>query len=170
MGHVIHLYAYTVEGGLMPWILKDGSSLQLLEPCVHMRLATFNGQCAVVGLSQTAKLYVNTTQLATNCSSFYIHDNFLLLTTHWHTFHCVSLHQDVSELKMLTNEGSGNESIRNVERGSRIVTAISCDTRVVLQVHTEMLVICVCRVVYVFVCVCVHVSVCVCLYLIFLDA
>lgn len=44
MGHVIHLYVYTVEGGLMPWMLKDGSSLQLLEPCVHMRLATFNGQ------------------------------------------------------------------------------------------------------------------------------
>lgn len=28
----------------MPWILKDGSSLQLTEPCPHMRLATFNGQ------------------------------------------------------------------------------------------------------------------------------
>ena len=66
----------------------------------------------MVGLSQTAKLYVNniqvqsnlkmvlpwgcSLQLATNCSSFYVHDNFLLLTTHWHTLHCISLHQSVS--------------------------------------------------------------------------
>ena len=28
----------------MPWMLKDGTSLQLVEPCAHMRLATFNGQ------------------------------------------------------------------------------------------------------------------------------
>lgn len=28
----------------MPWMLKDGTSLQLTEPCVHMRLGIFNGQ------------------------------------------------------------------------------------------------------------------------------
>ena len=33
-----------VENGLVPWMLKDGSSLQLAEPCVHMRLALFNEQ------------------------------------------------------------------------------------------------------------------------------
>lgn len=124
---------YSAEEGLMPWMLKDGSSLQLKEPCPHMQLATFNGKNEVVGLSQTAKLYVDITQLAANCSSFYVHDNFLLLTTHWHTIHCISLHQDVSELKLLTNDNTGHENIRNVERGSRIVTAVSCDTRVVLQ-------------------------------------
>ena len=40
--HVIYLP--TVEDGLTPWMLKDGSGLQLLEPCAHMRVATFNGE------------------------------------------------------------------------------------------------------------------------------
>ena len=37
----------------MPWMLKDGSSLQLKEPCPQMRLATFNGQ--VISVSEMIK-------------------------------------------------------------------------------------------------------------------
>ena len=42
-----------VEEGLMPWMLKDGSSLQLKEPCPHMQLATFNGK--VISVSEMIK-------------------------------------------------------------------------------------------------------------------
>ena len=42
VNHVI--YIPTVEDGLIPWTLRDGSFLQLIEPCAHMRVATFNGE------------------------------------------------------------------------------------------------------------------------------
>ena len=45
IAHVI--YPSTVEDGLMPWMLKDGSGLQLLEPCTHMKLAMFNGEVLI---------------------------------------------------------------------------------------------------------------------------
>ncbi|XP_065910972.1 putative elongator complex protein 1 isoform X2 [Dysidea avara] len=130
-GSILH---YSPEAGLSPWMLHQGGrDLQLPEPCIHMRLAVFNDQTCVVSLSERGRLYVNTTQLSNNCSSFYVYDTFLLLTTHSHVCYCVSLHQDVSDLKLLQSDSIGNEYVRNVERGSRIVTAISHDTRVVLQ-------------------------------------
>ena len=45
MAHVI--CPSFVENGLMPWMLKDGCGLQLVEPCAHMRLATFNGEVLI---------------------------------------------------------------------------------------------------------------------------
>jgi len=71
--------------------------------------------------------------------------------------YCVSLYQDVSgdpiaaqcvshvilwwnfvDLKLLQSDSIGSECVRNVERGSRIVTAISHDTKVILQVCSKM--------------------------------
>jgi len=47
-------------------------------------------QEAVVGLSQRYRLFVNDKEIATNCTSFSIHDDFLLLTTHSHTIRCIN--------------------------------------------------------------------------------
>uniref|UniRef100_A0A669ER50 Elongator complex protein 1 n=1 Tax=Oreochromis niloticus TaxID=8128 RepID=A0A669ER50_ORENI len=61
-------------------------------------------------------------QLASSVSSFAICNDFLLITTHSHTCRCL-------QLSTLTND----ETLRRVERGSRIVTVVPQDTRVILQ-------------------------------------
>ncbi|KAF6728159.1 Elongator complex protein 1 [Oryzias melastigma] len=76
-------------------------------------------------------------QLASNVSSFAVCNDFLLLTTHSHSCRC--LHLSALTLKglqaALASDGDQNdETFRRVERGSRIVTVVPQDTRVILQV------------------------------------
>uniref|UniRef100_A0A6Q2XQB8 Elongator complex protein 1 n=1 Tax=Esox lucius TaxID=8010 RepID=A0A6Q2XQB8_ESOLU len=78
-------------------------------------------------------------QVASNVSSFVVYDDFLLLTTHSHTCRCLRLSTlTVKGLQeALASDGGQNdqndETLRRVERGSRIVTVVPLDTRLVLQ-------------------------------------
>uniref|UniRef100_A0A4W4HKC3 Elongator complex protein 1 n=1 Tax=Electrophorus electricus TaxID=8005 RepID=A0A4W4HKC3_ELEEL len=79
-------------------------------------------------------LYLST--VASNVSSFVMYDEFLLLTTHAHTCRCLHLAtMSVKDVQAaLSSESAQNdESARRVERGSRIVTVVPQDTRLVLQ-------------------------------------
>uniref|UniRef100_A0A8B9J6E5 Elongator complex protein 1 n=1 Tax=Astyanax mexicanus TaxID=7994 RepID=A0A8B9J6E5_ASTMX len=74
--------------------------------------------------------------VASNVSSFVVYDEFLLLTTHAHTCRCLHLAtMSLKDLKAaLSSEATQNdESTRRVERGSRIVTVVPQDTRLILQ-------------------------------------
>uniref|UniRef100_A0A8B9J6R7 Elongator complex protein 1 n=1 Tax=Astyanax mexicanus TaxID=7994 RepID=A0A8B9J6R7_ASTMX len=76
------------------------------------------------------------THVASNVSSFVVYDEFLLLTTHAHTCRCLHLAtMSLKDLKAaLSSEATQNdESTRRVERGSRIVTVVPQDTRLILQ-------------------------------------
>uniref|UniRef100_A0A7N6A6W0 Elongator complex protein 1 n=1 Tax=Anabas testudineus TaxID=64144 RepID=A0A7N6A6W0_ANATE len=76
-------------------------------------------------------------QLASNVSSFAVCNDFLLITTHSHTCRCLHLSSlSVKGLQVaLASDGNQNdETLRRVERGSRIVTVVPQDTRVILQV------------------------------------
>uniref|UniRef100_A0A8C7IRK2 Elongator complex protein 1 n=1 Tax=Oncorhynchus kisutch TaxID=8019 RepID=A0A8C7IRK2_ONCKI len=78
-------------------------------------------------------------QVASNVSSFVVYDDFLLLTTHSHTCRCLRLSTlTVKGLQVaLAADGGQNdqndETLRRVERGSRIVTVVPQDTRLILQ-------------------------------------
>uniref|UniRef100_A0A4W4HG95 Elongator complex protein 1 n=1 Tax=Electrophorus electricus TaxID=8005 RepID=A0A4W4HG95_ELEEL len=75
-------------------------------------------------------------RVASNVSSFVMYDEFLLLTTHAHTCRCLHLAtMSVKDVQAaLSSESAQNdESARRVERGSRIVTVVPQDTRLVLQ-------------------------------------
>uniref|UniRef100_A0A669D3C0 Elongator complex protein 1 n=1 Tax=Oreochromis niloticus TaxID=8128 RepID=A0A669D3C0_ORENI len=78
-------------------------------------------------------------QLASSVSSFAICNDFLLITTHSHTCRCLQLSTlTVKGLQAaLASDGGQNdqndETLRRVERGSRIVTVVPQDTRVILQ-------------------------------------
>uniref|UniRef100_A0A8C7UBP6 Elongator complex protein 1 n=1 Tax=Oncorhynchus mykiss TaxID=8022 RepID=A0A8C7UBP6_ONCMY len=79
--------------------------------------------------------------VASNVSSFVVYDDFLLLTTHSHTCRCFRLTTlTVKGLQVaLAADGGQNqndqndETLRRVERGSRIVTVVPQDTRLILQ-------------------------------------
>ncbi|XP_041513450.1 elongator complex protein 1 [Microtus oregoni] len=124
--------ALTVE----PWKNAEGFPVQFAHPCTQVEVAVIGGQECVLGLTDRFRFFVNDTEVASNITSFAVCDEFLLLTTHSHTCHCFSLR--CASLKMLqtglcgSNEANG-ESLRRVERGSRIVTVVPQDTKLILQ-------------------------------------
>uniref|UniRef100_A0A8C5CZZ2 Elongator complex protein 1 n=1 Tax=Gadus morhua TaxID=8049 RepID=A0A8C5CZZ2_GADMO len=75
-------------------------------------------------------------QLASNVSSFVVHEDFLLVTTHAHTCRCLLLGTlTVKGLQeaLGSDGGQNDETLRRVERGSKIVTVVTQDTRLILQ-------------------------------------
>ncbi|MED6250191.1 putative elongator complex protein 1, partial [Ataeniobius toweri] len=88
------------------------------------------------GLTDRSHLYAGDTELAPNVSSFAVCDDFLLITTHSHTCRCLQLSTLTLkglQLALSSDGGQNDETLRRVERGSRIVTVVPQDTRVILQ-------------------------------------
>ncbi|XP_072167241.1 putative elongator complex protein 1 [Diadema setosum] len=141
-GEVVSVCCRGNEGSLVVQ-LDDGSVVseenefitKLPQRCSHIAVSRMGGQEVVLGLTERYRFYVNEMEIASNCTSFAITREFLILTTHSHTCRCISLETSLEDLAALS-EGktvSLDESIRRVERGSRIVIAIAADTRLVLQ-------------------------------------
>ncbi|XP_062455173.1 elongator complex protein 1 isoform X2 [Rhea pennata] len=103
---------------LEPWQSSGGSAIQFLHPCVQISLTRISGE------------------VASNIISFATYSEFLLVTTSSHTCQCFCL-KDVTVKALQTGLSSAavpnDEALRNVERGSRIVTVVPQDTKVVLQ-------------------------------------
>ncbi|GAA6093027.1 elongator complex protein 1 [Tachysurus ichikawai] len=111
-------------------------SVNFPQPCVQTSLCTVNGEEQIVGLTERSHLYIGNSVIASNISSFVVNDEFILLTTHSHTCRCFHLTtvsiKDMQEA--LSSETAQNdERVRRVERGSRIVTVVPQDTRLILQ-------------------------------------
>ncbi|XP_006887046.1 PREDICTED: elongator complex protein 1 [Elephantulus edwardii] len=91
---------------------------------------------SVLGLTDRCRFYINGTELASNITSFAVCDEFLLLTTHSHTCQCFCL-KDTSfktlQAGLSCSNASNVETLRKVERGSRIVTVVPQDTKLILQ-------------------------------------
>ncbi|KAM7165656.1 elongator complex protein 1 isoform 4-T4 [Macrochelys suwanniensis] len=120
---------------LEPWRSSNGSAVQFPSPCVQTALAVIGGEEAILGLTDRCRFFINDVEVASNVTSFARYDEFLLVTTHSHTCQCVSL-RDTS-LKVLqadfSSSSTPNETLRKVERGSRIVTVVPQDTKLILQ-------------------------------------
>uniref|UniRef100_A0A8C1ITS8 Elongator complex protein 1 n=1 Tax=Cyprinus carpio TaxID=7962 RepID=A0A8C1ITS8_CYPCA len=79
---------------------------------------------------------VSLPQVASNISSFVVYDDFLLLTTHSHMCHCLNLSTlSIKGLQsaLSSDAHQNDETVRKVERGSRIVSVVPQDTRLILQ-------------------------------------
>ena len=48
----------------------------------------------MIGLTEHCRLYVNDKEIANNCSSFFVHDEYLLFTTTAHVLRSLSLQPD----------------------------------------------------------------------------
>uniref|UniRef100_A0A8B9H0Q9 Elongator complex protein 1 n=1 Tax=Astyanax mexicanus TaxID=7994 RepID=A0A8B9H0Q9_ASTMX len=137
-GQIRRVHCDSTEVTVSEWKDSTGYTVNFPLPCVHTALCTINGQEHVVGLTERYHLYIGDSEVASNVSSFVVYDEFLLLTTHAHTCRC--LHLATMSLKgetidaALSSEATQNdESTRRVERGSRIVTVVPQDTRLILQ-------------------------------------
>ncbi|XP_068740348.1 elongator complex protein 1-like [Montipora capricornis] len=123
------------QASVLPWENSFGEEVTFLQPCQTMKIALVGNEEVALGLTEHSRLYVNRKEVSSNCTSFAVHDEFVLLTTHAHTLRCISLLPDTRGLPVLLEDKSHplDENIRRVERGSRIVVAVTQDTKVVLQ-------------------------------------
>ncbi|KAF9975119.1 hypothetical protein BGZ73_001334 [Actinomortierella ambigua] len=89
---------------------------------------------AVVGLTRNNRLYVNERLVSSEATSFSLHNYFLVFTTATHTARFLPLETSLSEFKVVDNSSLPyDESVRRVERGSRIVLAVQHSVNLVLQ-------------------------------------
>ncbi|XP_053152416.1 elongator complex protein 1 isoform X2 [Hemicordylus capensis] len=122
---------------VIPWLSSSGAAVRFPSWCVQTALAMIGGEETVFGLTDRCRFFINDVEVASNVTSFAIHDEFLLVTTHSHTCQCLSL-KNTSLKALQSGLGStsvpNSETLRKVERGSRIVTIVPQDTKLILQV------------------------------------
>ncbi|XP_059830752.1 elongator complex protein 1 isoform X1 [Hypanus sabinus] len=124
------------EPCVKPWRSADGCLVRFSQPCVQTALCKIEGEEVVLGLTEKSRFFVNVSEIASNVNSFIVHDEFLLFTTHSHTCRCLNLR--TASLKALLHLSSSDsqpndETVRRVERGSRIVTVVPHDAKLILQ-------------------------------------
>uniref|UniRef100_A0A8C1L8B9 Elongator complex protein 1 n=1 Tax=Cyprinus carpio TaxID=7962 RepID=A0A8C1L8B9_CYPCA len=102
------------ELSLTEWKDSTGNTINFPRPCVQTALCTLSGEEHLIGLTERSHLYIGDSLVASNISSFVVYDDFLLLTTHSHMCLCLNL----STLSI---------------KGSRIVSVVPQDTRLILQ-------------------------------------
>uniref|UniRef100_A0A7N9ARD8 Elongator complex protein 1 n=1 Tax=Mastacembelus armatus TaxID=205130 RepID=A0A7N9ARD8_9TELE len=124
------------EPSVEKWCDSSGCRINFPVPCVQMALCSISGEEHLLGLTDRSHLYAGDAELASNVSSFAVCNDFLLVTTHSHACRCLhlsSLSVKGLQVALASDGGQNDESLRRVERGSRIVTVVPQDTRVILQ-------------------------------------
>eukprot|EP01132_Coremiostelium_polycephalum_P004274 gene4274-5347_t len=142
----------------LPFTLAhEESGFKFQTPCPWFASTSICQEDSVVGLNDRSKLYINQNLVCSECNSFAIHNKFLLFTTISHVLRSVSLSvpppttplitppnnnlhnngvhlgQNLDKLPKSNTPTTYDDSIRDVERGSRIVAVVPHDTRLVLQ-------------------------------------
>jgi elongator complex protein 1 len=129
----------TTEGEVFELIRQDSALVPVKRCsfpslCIDFAVCTFQFTSAEevvwIGLNKRNKWYLNGSQIAQDATSFFVHPEFLLMTTLDQRLKFVPLRQDVGGLHDVQAE-EGVERIRRVEQGSRIVTVAG--VKVVLQ-------------------------------------
>ncbi|GFR86599.1 elongator complex protein 1 [Elysia marginata] len=120
---------------LTPWVNTQGRAVSFPSPCTQIALTCVGSEEVVLGLTERFRFFVHGIEIASNCTSFGVHNDFLLLTTLSHTLRCLPKSTKHTDLPKLSAEKTHpfDESCRRVERGSRIVTVVGDCTKVVLQ-------------------------------------
>uniref|UniRef100_A0A452UM17 Elongator complex protein 1 n=1 Tax=Ursus maritimus TaxID=29073 RepID=A0A452UM17_URSMA len=135
-GQILKYFWESPSLAVEPWKNPSGFPVRFPYPCTQTELAMIGGEECVLGLSDRCRFFINDTEIASNITSFAVYGEFLLLTTHSHTCQCFCL-KDTSfntlHAGLSSSHLSKGESLRKVERGSRIVTVVPQDTKLILQ-------------------------------------
>ncbi|CAG8433717.1 10419_t:CDS:10 [Diversispora eburnea] len=118
--------------------VSDSPFICFPEPCTWVESTKIGTEerieTVIIGLSENNKLYANEKLVTTGCTSFFIHNNFLILTTLSHVARFLPLRVNLSDLKISESETLPyDETIRRIERGSKIVCAVYYDVSLILQ-------------------------------------
>ncbi|XP_037228727.1 elongator complex protein 1 isoform X2 [Falco rusticolus] len=120
---------------LQPWQTSSGSAVWFPYPCMQTSITRISDEEVILGLTDRCRFFVNDVEVASNITSFATCNEFLLVTTNSHTCHCFCLkNTSVKALQAgLSSAAPNSETLCKVERGSRIVTVVPQDTKVILQ-------------------------------------
>uniref|UniRef100_A0A8B9G9S9 Elongator complex protein 1 n=1 Tax=Amazona collaria TaxID=241587 RepID=A0A8B9G9S9_9PSIT len=121
---------------LEPWRTSSGCAVQFPYPCMQMSITRIGDEEVILGLTDRCRFIVNDTEVASNITSFATYNEFLLVTTNSHTCQCFCLkNMPLKALQACLSSAAApnSETLRKVERGSRIITVVPQDTKVVLQ-------------------------------------
>ncbi|KMQ97926.1 elongator complex protein 1-like protein [Lasius niger] len=123
----------------------DPTDILLRELCYQVEVVKIDSKDVIIALSCTNCFSIDGKEIAKNITSFYVHSDFLLLTTQQHTLICVPLNESGMEqlskhdLTVKPWENGSNEIsftdiyIRRVEKDSYIIAAISQNSKTILQ-------------------------------------
>eukprot|EP01135_Chromosphaera_perkinsii_P003469 Nk52_evm7s244 gene=Nk52_evmTU7s244 len=128
-----------LEPSLVRFCLPSGEELAFPSKCTSVAFVKMGTgvscETVAVGLSERYKLYFNTREVVSDCSSIAVTSKYLILSTLSHVCrfvrlditnpYTVALHQSVPL--------ASDESFRRVERGSLIVSAVPANAQLVLQ-------------------------------------
>ncbi|UJR15013.1 hypothetical protein I4U23_001990 [Adineta vaga] len=118
-----HLYLQDEHGKIYRLDNQELHAKMLFpRPCSHFSVV-INGQ--FIGLTENYRLYLNTTELAHNCNSYFIHDRTILVYS--------TLQHQLAFQSLITNQTITDISHRRTERGTRIVCTAYTDLKLVLQ-------------------------------------
>jgi elongator complex protein 1 len=88
-----------------------------------------------IGLNERNKLFLDDQVLAIDCTSFVVHNEFLIISTLEHLLKFISKKLSYNDFKFLEKENSAqfNEKFRAIELGARIITCVPSHINLVLQ-------------------------------------
>ncbi|XP_076625115.1 elongator complex protein 1 [Colletes latitarsis] len=130
---------YTREGELIP------INIQLPDYTYKVEIVKIATKHVILSLSYRYSFSINGKQIANNVTSFFVHSEFLLLTTLQHTLICVHINEEYFEelgkqdLTIKPWENTSHEksftdlNVRRIERGSQLIAAIPKDSKTILQ-------------------------------------
>lgn len=83
---------------------------------------------SIFTLDSSNKFYMNCELVFNNILSFLVHDKFILLTTMKHELLCINSEENIMQINAFPEMFK-----RKVERGSRLITSVQRDMKVILQ-------------------------------------
>ncbi|KAJ2949398.1 hypothetical protein O0L34_g15312 [Tuta absoluta] len=119
---------YTLGGQIEPLDVSFGVA------CPTFRVVSIDDNLHFIGLSHKGHLYVDDSMIMNNVSSFFVHTDFLLITTQQHFLLSTELSKvGVNAIKEHSKIESPHVYKRKIERGAKLVIAVPNDTRTVFQ-------------------------------------
>ncbi|ESN98799.1 hypothetical protein HELRODRAFT_188913 [Helobdella robusta] len=121
-------------GLLTEWNNHRNVPFSFPRPCSQASIVTYLDKCFLIGLTEQFRFFIDSFEVANNCTSYAVHNHFILFTTHAHTLQCIPISklEDLDPSSLVSMESSSASS-RNVERGSKLVCVVGKETKVVLQ-------------------------------------
>ena len=135
-GHVLKVNNKSdSEWSLEPMFTTSAKSAP--KSCVKMEVVCCDSppspDVRLIRLSAKNRLYVDDVEVLNGATSFHLHSDFLLVTTIQHQLKSLPLSAVFSD-NVTKEELWATESVRALERGSRIVASDAQGTKVILQV------------------------------------
>eukprot|EP01080_Neovahlkampfia_damariscottae_P006033 gene6033-10035_t len=115
--------------------LKVSNEYSFSNPCYQI-LSLKKKLLFLFGLTERGVLYLNSKIIISNCTSFTIHNDYLLYTTFNHELRLINLNHESLDLifdEINQKNVKNNETFRSIERGGKIISSIPFDFKVVLQ-------------------------------------